>query len=85
MYKSFFLCAMHAAWYIALHQHVQIAPLCVLCAMHAAWYIAPEVLHVGIMSKAADVYSFGMVLHEVRCAVPLEPPCSVTDDCAITS
>ncbi len=29
-------------------------------------YIAPEVLHVGVMSKAADVFSFGMVLHEVR-------------------
>lgn len=29
------------------------------------FYISPEVLHVGIMSKPADVFSFGMVLHEV--------------------
>ena len=30
-----------------------------------AFYIAPEVLHAGIMSKAADAFSFGMLLHEV--------------------
>lgn len=30
-----------------------------------SFYIAPEVLHVGIMSKAADIYSFGIILHEV--------------------
>ncbi|GFH06954.1 protein kinase domain-containing protein [Haematococcus lacustris] len=31
-----------------------------------AYYIAPEVLHVGIMSKPADVFAFGMLLHEVH-------------------
>ncbi|KAJ9525252.1 hypothetical protein QJQ45_020784 [Haematococcus lacustris] len=30
-----------------------------------AYYIAPEVLHVGIMSKPADVFAFGMLLHEM--------------------
>jgi serine/threonine protein kinase len=37
------------------------------------FYISPEVLHVGIMSKAADVFSFGMILHEVRARLNFLP------------
>ena len=28
-------------------------------------YIAPETLHCGVATKEADVFSFGMLLHEV--------------------
>lgn len=35
------------------------------------FYISPEVLHVGIMSKAADVFSFGMLLHEMYHGPPV--------------
>ncbi|KAL6752544.1 hypothetical protein V8C86DRAFT_584686 [Haematococcus lacustris] len=35
-----------------------------------ACYIAPEVMHAGIMSKPADVFSFGMLLHEMYHGTP---------------
>ncbi|KAJ9515113.1 hypothetical protein QJQ45_028913, partial [Haematococcus lacustris] len=35
-----------------------------------ACYIAPEVMHTGIMSKPADVFSFGMLLHEMYHGTP---------------
>ncbi|KAL6753218.1 kinase-like domain-containing protein [Haematococcus lacustris] len=35
------------------------------------FYISPEVLHVGIMSKAADAFSFGMLLHEMYHGTPV--------------
>jgi len=36
--------------------------------MHSIWWIAPEILtNQGTFSKEADVFSFAMVMIEVRC------------------
>ncbi|GFH10514.1 protein kinase domain-containing protein, partial [Haematococcus lacustris] len=34
------------------------------------YYTAPEVFTEGHMTKAADVYSFGVILHELYCGQP---------------